>query len=84
MHGLCNMGKSGVENAKTEWKSWFSKAKLSVFQQAKTQAWTSLFCFSTTVSTPCGKIGVGKREMWKTRFEIWICKPTKNFPFPRA
>jgi hypothetical protein len=27
---------------------------------------------------------VGKREMWKTRFEIWICKPTKNFPFPRA
>ena len=40
-----------------------------------------LFGFSTAISTPCGKMGVGKRKVWKTQLAIWMEEKRFIFPF---
>ena len=65
MHGLCNMGKSGVENPKKQRGPWFPDRYSLGFPQGKTQAETSLFGFPPSFPHGVEKWVWGKEKCGK-------------------
>ena len=72
----CGKRKNGMET------KVFNRESME-FSTTKKQGRDKLFEFSTSIPTPCGKVRVGKRKMWKTKRSYWDQKAAGSFLFRR-